>query len=69
MADGVWQVTGIQAAGKSTVAELLARGFERGIHVRGGQFYRWAVRGWSRPLAAQNVLTAPAARAAASSAA
>lgn len=39
-------MTGVQAAGKSTVADLLARQFERGVHIRGGQFYRWAVRGW-----------------------
>ena len=45
-AGGVWLVTGVQAAGKSTVAELLACQFERGVHLRGGQFYRWAVRGW-----------------------
>jgi hypothetical protein len=44
--DGVWLVTGVQAAGKSTTADLLARQFERGVHVRGGQFYRWAVSGW-----------------------
>jgi adenylylsulfate kinase-like enzyme len=43
---GVWLVTGAQGAGKSTVADLLARQFEAGVHVRGGQFYRWAVRGW-----------------------
>jgi AAA domain len=43
---GVWLVAGVQAAGKSTVADLLARQFERGVHIRGGQFYRWAVRGW-----------------------
>jgi AAA domain len=43
---GVWLVTGVQAAGKSTVADLLARQFVRGVHIRGGQFYRWAVRGW-----------------------
>jgi hypothetical protein len=43
---GVWLVTGAQASGKSTVADLLARRFERGVHVRGGQFYRWAVHGW-----------------------
>lgn len=46
MTAGVWLVIGVQAAGKSTVADLLARTFERGVHVRGGQFYRWAVRGW-----------------------
>ena len=45
-AGAVWLVTGAQGAGKSTVADLLARRFERGVHVRGGQFYRWAVRGW-----------------------
>jgi len=43
---GVWLIAGVQAAGKSTVADLLARQFERGVHIRGGQFYRWAVRGW-----------------------
>jgi gluconate kinase len=43
---GVWLVTGVQAAGKSTVADLLARQFEHSVHIRGGQFYRWAVRGW-----------------------
>lgn len=42
----VWLVTGAQGSGKSTVADLLARRFDRGVHVRGGQFYRWAVRGW-----------------------
>lgn len=46
VANGVWLITGVQAAGKSTVADLLARQFERGVHIRGGQFYRWAVRGW-----------------------
>jgi hypothetical protein len=49
MSDGVWLVAGIQAAGKSTVADLLARQFDRGVHVRGGQFYRWAVSGWVHP--------------------
>jgi hypothetical protein len=42
----VWLITGAQASGKSTVADLLARRFERAVHVRGGQFYRWAVAGW-----------------------
>jgi adenylylsulfate kinase-like enzyme len=42
----VWLVTGAQASGKSTVADLLARRFPLGVHVRGGEFYRWVVRGW-----------------------
>jgi cytidylate kinase len=46
MTGAVWLVTGAQASGKSTVADLLARRFERGVHIRGGQFYRWVVRGW-----------------------
>ncbi len=46
MTDGVWLITGAQASGKSTVADLLAGRFVRGVHVRGGQFYRWAVSGW-----------------------
>jgi|SRR5215211_6717302 len=46
VAGAVWLVTGAQASGKSTVAHLLAGRFERGVHVRGGQFYRWAVQGW-----------------------
>jgi chloramphenicol 3-O-phosphotransferase len=46
MSGAVWLITGAQASGKSTVAELLAQQFERGVHVRGGQFYRWAARGW-----------------------
>jgi hypothetical protein len=49
VSDGVWLVTGVQASGKSTVADLLARHFDQAVHVRGGQFYRWAVRGWVQP--------------------
>jgi predicted kinase len=47
--DGLWLVIGVQAAGKSTVADLLAREFGAGVHIRGGEFYRWAVRGWVHP--------------------
>lgn len=43
----VWLITGAQASGKSTVADLLAERFDRGVHLRGGQFYRAAVRGWT----------------------
>lgn len=38
-------VTGIQAAGKSTVAQLLAERFERSVHVRGDLFRRMVVGG------------------------
>ncbi len=62
MSGSVWLVTGAQAAGKSTIAELLASRFERGVHVRGGAFYRSVVRGWvhagdpSDPLEARRLL-------------
>lgn len=38
-------LTGISAAGKSTVAEALARRFDRGVHVRGDAFRRMVVAG------------------------
>jgi hypothetical protein len=38
-------ITGVMAAGKSTVAELLAQRFERGVHVRGDVFRKMIVRG------------------------
>lgn len=38
-------ITGISAAGKSTVAERLARRFARGVHVRGDVFRRMVVAG------------------------
>jgi cytidylate kinase len=38
-------ITGVMAAGKSTVAELLAQRFERGVHVRGDIFRKMIVRG------------------------
>jgi hypothetical protein len=49
VSEGVWLVIGVQAAGKSTIAEGLARRFDRSIHIRGGQFYRAAVNGWVHP--------------------
>lgn len=38
-------ITGISAAGKSTVADLLARRFDRGVHVKGDVFRRMIVAG------------------------
>jgi hypothetical protein len=38
-------ITGVMAAGKSTVAELLAQTFSRGVHVRGDVFRKMIVRG------------------------
>lgn len=38
-------ITGVSAAGKSTVADALARRFERGVHVRGDVFRRMVVAG------------------------
>jgi cytidylate kinase len=38
-------VTGISGSGKSTVSELLARRFDRGVHVKGDVFRRMVVRG------------------------
>jgi adenylylsulfate kinase-like enzyme len=40
MSEAVWLITGAQASGKSTVADLLSRRFLHGVHVRGGTFYR-----------------------------
>ena len=42
---GVWLITGAQASGKSTVAELLAQRFERAAHVRGYRFATSVVSG------------------------
>lgn len=42
---GVWLITGAQASGKSTVAELLAHRFERAAHVRGHRFATSVVAG------------------------
>ena len=38
-------LTGISASGKSTVADLLARRFDRGVHVKGDVFRRMVVSG------------------------
>ena len=44
-AGSILVVTGIQAAGKSTVARLLARRFERGVHIEADVLYKMIVSG------------------------
>jgi hypothetical protein len=48
--DGVIVLTGVMAAGKSTVADRLASRFPRGAHVRGDLFRRMVVSGRSEML-------------------
>ncbi|MFD0364877.1 AAA family ATPase [Nocardia sp. GCM10030253] len=45
MASAVYLITGIQAAGKSTVAQALAERFAQSVHVRGDTFRRFVVGG------------------------
>ena len=47
MSGSVWLVTGAQASGKSTVADLLARHFERGVHVSGDALHYWPIPPYS----------------------
>jgi predicted kinase len=69
----VYVLTGVQAAGKSTVAQALAARFPRSVHVHGDVFRRWVVSGREDPapgagdeawaqLALRHRLTADAAR-------
>lgn len=44
-APAIYLLTGIQAAGKSTVAQLLAERLPRSVHVHGDVFRRWIVGG------------------------
>jgi predicted kinase len=46
---GVVLVTGIQAAGKSTIAQLLAERLLRSVHLRGDLFRRMVVGGRAEP--------------------
>jgi uridine kinase len=38
-------ITGIQAAGKSTIAQMLAERLPRSVHVRGDLFRRMVING------------------------
>ncbi|MDR0267780.1 AAA family ATPase [Paenibacillus sp.] len=42
---GIFLITGIMASGKSTVAQLLAEKFAKGVHVRGDMFRKMIVSG------------------------
>lgn len=42
---GIYIITGIMAAGKSTIAQILAEKFEKGVHVRGDIFRKMIVTG------------------------
>ncbi len=42
---GIFLITGIMAAGKSTVAQLLAERLEKSVHVRGDMFRKMIVNG------------------------
>jgi len=54
-------VTGIQAAGKSTIARLLARRFERGVHIEADALQQMIVSG-SEWVTEPGVMTAEAER-------
>ena len=45
MAGRIYLITGVMAAGKSTVAQLLAERMARGVHLRGDVFRRMIVAG------------------------
>lgn len=42
---GIFLITCVMASGKSTVAQLLAEKFDKGVHLRGDTFRRMIVSG------------------------
>jgi predicted kinase len=57
---GLFVISGMQGAGKSTVADLLARRFERGVHVSADALQRMIVSGAEWP--AERAMSAEAER-------
>ncbi|ULL13777.1 phosphotransferase [Paenibacillus sp. H1-7] len=45
MERGIFLITGIMASGKSTVAELLSRQFDKSVHLRGDVYRKMIVQG------------------------
>ncbi|WP_458105709.1 zeta toxin family protein [Bacillus sp. PK3-136] len=43
--NAVYLITGVMAAGKSTVAQLLSERLDKGVHVRGDVFRKMIVNG------------------------
>ena len=69
MSGSILLVAGPPGAGKSTVAALVAAGFDRSVHLHTDDFYAWIVRGYVEPWRAeslsQNLVIADAIAAAA----
>lgn len=42
---GIYIITGVMASGKSTISQMLAEKFEKGVHVRGDVFRKMIVKG------------------------
>jgi len=45
LSKGVYIVTGIMASGKTTIAQMLAKQFDKGVHVHGDIFRKMIVKG------------------------
>lgn len=42
---GIYIITGIMASGKSTISQMLAEQFDKGVHVHGDMFRKMTVKG------------------------
>ncbi len=55
----IFVISGTQGAGKTTVASLLARRFERGVHVSADTLQKMIVSGAEWPVASQTTINTP----------